>query len=434
MAPSQVERVLALQRSAGNLHVAQALGRRPRPGLARTLDTDFEHAGKPTKEEKKTCDAFAAIVSDFVDEAHLALLAGRVKDWEGAKITAFLKLLTAGKTTAVVHAGNVIEERVYALMKSAKLPAPWTPQFSASMGGASRPDVVINLPSGNEGLIDITSQRAHILGKAGSWTTSETFVYVAEAWFPSILADHLPHIRKAIKDGGIGDEELAAMQASVAEQRKNRKEQRDAELREAREIRASYSSHAAFVREAFEGDKRAAEEWMREHGMANYKGVPKKKGPRKISAETRAKRKKLAAKTAKLKAKAAFATETETAKKPEGRESVKAEAVIDPTSGRDRRKASALDVRKAKRLEAHKKGRPGAEAVGAMIDEEEQAEVDTTEPEFEFAFDDPTMETDAPEGLEADEGESEDIGEEPLEQDEDEAEVDPDSAMVQDPV
>jgi hypothetical protein len=44
------------------------------------------------------------------------------------------------------------------------------------------------------------------------------------------------------------------------------------------------------------------------------------------------------------------------------------------------------------------------------------------------------MQTDAPEGLEADEDESEDIGDEPLEQDEDEAEVDADAAMVQDPV
>jgi hypothetical protein len=223
-----LERVLALQRSAGNLQVAQALGRGARPVLSRALDTDFVHAGEPTKEEKRVCDEFGKIVSGFVDSAHLDLLAGRVKGWEGAKITAFLKLLMAGHRSAVVHAGNVIEERVYALMKDAKLPASWTPQFSVGMGGASRPDIVINLDSGREGLIDITSQRAHILGKAGAWTTSQNYVYVAEAWFPSILADHLPHITKAIKKGGIGDKELAAMQASVAEQRKNRKEQRDA--------------------------------------------------------------------------------------------------------------------------------------------------------------------------------------------------------------
>ena len=93
-------------------------------------------------------------------------MSGDVSDWEGAKIT-FLRLLRAENPMALVHAGNAIEERVYALMVQTDMPFDWTPQFAEAMGGSSSPDIVVNLPSGKSGLIDVTSDRGRILGKAG---------------------------------------------------------------------------------------------------------------------------------------------------------------------------------------------------------------------------------------------------------------------------
>lgn len=400
--------MLALQRSAGNLHVAQALGRVPRPVLARALDTDFEHAGKPTEAEQKTCDAFGAIVSGFVDQAHLALLGGHVKGWKGAKITAFLKLLTKGHRAAVVHAGNVIEERVYALMLAATLPAEWKAQFSEGMGSASKPDIVIHLGDGREGLIDITSQRGHILGKAGAWTTSKKYVYVAEAWFPSVFADHLPHIRKAIEAGGLGEKELAEMQAEVAEQRKNRAKQREAELKEAREIYRSYSSFSAFVEEAFEGSRTEAAKWMRERGMGGYKGVPKRKGRRKISEAARKQRKKKAAEARKLKA------------KPESPMSLEGRIA----TGTETQRSQRQDIIQSKRASALKQApeTTGTQAeegtvapeVVAPVTAETEVDTGTAEPEAEaeVTMDDTSMDA---EEYEEDEGD-EDGGEQGAEE------------------
>jgi hypothetical protein len=376
------QRVLALQRGAGNRAVAGLLRRPARPVIARSLDTEFEHGGTASEEEQSICDDFGAIVSGFVDQAHLDLLGGRVKEWKGAKITAFLKLLTAGKRTALVHAGSVIEERVYALMKSAKLPAPWKAQFAQDMGSVSRPDIVIHLGEGRYGLIDITSQRGHILGKAGGWTTSVKYVYVAEAWFPSVFAEHLPHIRKAIAEGGIGEKELAAMQADVAESRKSRVEARKKELAEALALYNEHDSFAAFVRDAFDGDRGGAIAWMREHGLGTRKGVPRRKGKRKRSERT---------------------------KKAARRAAVKRNAELTPAVVHERSKQRALDYRKKKKESAMADKRATALVVSDGEEhEDEEAEVEMGEggvvEELELAGEEGSME--------AEEGEFDEEGEE----------------------
>jgi hypothetical protein len=386
-APLPAQQVLALQRTAGNQRVAQLLHRPSRPALSRALDTEFDHGSEPSVKEKAICDAFGAIVSKLVDQAHLDLLAGKVKEWKGAKITAFLKLLTRKHPTAIVHAGSVIEERVYALMKDADLPAKWTPQFSLGMGGVSRPDIVINLSEDREGLIDITSQRGHILGKGGAWTTSKRYVYVAEAWFPSVFSEHLPHILKAVEAGGLGEKELAAMQKEVAEQRKNRAEARKKELAEALELYKQYDSFAEFVREAFEGDRGAAIAWMREHGLGNRKGVPRKKGKRKRSEAT---------------------------KKAMKRKAVKRNQELTPEVVHERSRARAEESRRKKKEAAIAGKRASALA---SKDEDEEPEVEMGEPdeELEVEVDDGGME---PEEYGPDDEEEEaDDGEEAVEVD-----------------
>src|SRR4051794_32913420 len=149
--------ILALQQTAGNARVAQWLSRSRPAVLSRQLDV-FKSGGKGTDADLQTCLTFAATVSAFVDQAHRELMRGTVKEWTGAKFTAFHDFLLAGHTWAGTHAGNAIEERVYALMNADGMGGvEWTAQYAEGMGSASRPDIVINLSSGQEGLIDITS-------------------------------------------------------------------------------------------------------------------------------------------------------------------------------------------------------------------------------------------------------------------------------------
>jgi hypothetical protein len=152
----------------------------PAPVVQRLLDYENFKKGALSTKEGNQCHEFALIVSKFVDEAHADLLAGKVKGWKGQKIATFLDLLTQGKPAALVHVGNVIEERVYALMDQKEMPLPWTKQHHEAMGAVSRPDIIVRLPSGKDGLIDITSDRFRILGKGGGWP-GESHVYVAEA-------------------------------------------------------------------------------------------------------------------------------------------------------------------------------------------------------------------------------------------------------------
>ena len=186
-------------------------------------------------------------------------------------------------------------------MLATDLGLEWVPQFDADTGGVSYPDIVVHLPSGNRALIDITSQRGHILGKGGAWCTSVNYVYVAEVWFPSVYRDHLPQIARNVAAGGVDQEHLERMMVEVDALRRARKATRDQELSEAREERGRYGSYASFVKEVFDGDKTAAGRWMRAHGMGDMKGVTRKAGRRRLDYAQKAKKRREAVKARRAK-------------------------------------------------------------------------------------------------------------------------------------
>lgn len=264
--------------------------------IQRQLDEDFNAAGTTSKKNLKACKAFAKIVSDLVDQAYDELMAGKIKDWTGAKIATFLDLLDRNSTMAVTHVGNAMEERVYALMDETDLPLKWTKQRSDDMGGTSYPDIVLNLDDEKEGLIDITSDRGHVLGKSGGWTTSQRYVYVAEAYFDSVTMEDLPNIKNAIKEGGITKKHAKKLKKEADRQRQLKLLARQQQIDEARELYNQYSSFSAFVIEEFSGNRTKAGQYMRRNGLGNLKGVPKLKGRRKLSDEGKKKRKKIAMK------------------------------------------------------------------------------------------------------------------------------------------
>lgn len=267
------------------------------PLLQRTLDEDFPHGGTPRKGEIELCHAFAEKVSAIVDQVYLDLVAGNVKGWKGAKIGTFLKLLLNERPAALVHFGNAIEERVYAVMRATDLGETWEAQFDANMGGASFPDVVVHLKSGARGLIDVTSDRRHILGKAGAWCTSVNYIYVAEAWFPSVYKEHLGPIAKNVRAGGVDTALVEQMLDEADEARAARLEARELALAEAREERNQYGSYTEFVREKFGGKKGLADAWMRANGLGNAKGVAPRKKRRGLEWDQKAKKRRVAVKS-----------------------------------------------------------------------------------------------------------------------------------------
>ena len=275
--------------------IRSASGTRPAV-LQRILDEDFPHGGTPQGNDTKICRDFANKVSALVDDAYLGLLSGNVKGWGGAEFATFAKLLMEGSPYAVPHVGNAVEERVYALMNSTEMGAKWTPQFTEAMGGASKPDIVVNLASDREGLVDITSDRGHILGKAGAWTTSTRYVYVAEAWFPSVTEDDIPDIKAAFEKGGVSLQDALDAKAKADEERKKKAEARKKELADARKLYNSYATLSAFVDGEFGGNCTTAFTWMRANGLGSAKGVTKLKGKRKPSDVTRVAMKKKARK------------------------------------------------------------------------------------------------------------------------------------------
>lgn len=265
------------------------------PVLQRRLDEDFPHGGTPGKGETAACHAFAEKVSTIVDDVHADLMSGNVSDWKGAKIGTFLRLLLAEHPVALVHANNAIEERVYAVMSQTDLgPLRWVAQFDANMGGASFPDIVVHLPSGKRGLIDITSDRYHIHRKAGGWCTSVHYVYVAEVWFPSIYIEHLPKMRENVEAGGVDASIVEEMLEEADTARAERKAARDELVQAAREEYAEYASFAAMVREKFDGDRTEATAWMREHGLGTAKGVARRKSRKSMDYAQKAKKRKTA--------------------------------------------------------------------------------------------------------------------------------------------
>jgi len=275
----------------------------PRRGvIQRILDEDFEHGGTPGKGETAACHAFAQRVSDFVDTAYDELISGNVKEWKGAKAATFLNMVLKGHSAAKTHAANAIEERVYALMKAGGMSLKWVPQFTEGMGSASKPDIVIHLPSGAEALVDITSERAHILRKAGGWTTSIRYVYVAEAYFNPIREGDIANIKSAIEKGGIGlsDARLLKMVAdSEREDKLRAKKEENSEVREEFNKYGNFTLYALtnprFWHVPKQSRQTAAMLFLRKHGVI-VKGMRKMKGRRKPSIETLKKKRTMARK------------------------------------------------------------------------------------------------------------------------------------------
>ncbi|MFZ6776508.1 DUF4157 domain-containing protein [Undibacterium sp. Ji83W] len=264
--------------------------------IQRQLDENFDAAGTTSTKNLKACKEFAKIVSKLVDQAYDELMTGKIQDWTGAKIATFLNLLQRNSNMAVTHVGNAMEERVYALMNETDLPLKWAKQRSDDMGSVSYPDIVLHLDDKKEGLIDITSDRRHILGKSGGWTTSERYVYVAEAYFESVTKEDLPNIKNAIKEGGITKKHAETLKKEADRQRQLKLLARQQQIDTARELYNQYSSFSEFVIGEFSGDRTKAGHYMRINGLGNLKGVPKLKGKRKLSDEGKKKRKKIAMK------------------------------------------------------------------------------------------------------------------------------------------
>jgi hypothetical protein len=286
--PTGVANVLALQATVGNRQVANL--------LSRQLDDKFGHGGERTRAEAKTCGAFAQQVSDFTDQAHDELLAGAVKTWRGAKWVTFLGLLQRDSRAAIVWAGNAIEERVYQLMHKHGMDGViWVPQHTDNMGGVSFPDIVIHI-NGKEALVDITSDRRHILGKGGNWENSPNYIYIAEAWFPPVCAEHLPLIKKNIEAGGIGLAEAEKLAKQVQAVRKAKAKLKAKENAKARERWNELKPYANFVRVEFGDNDVEAAKWLRAHGLGSVKGLKPKRGKRKMDPLTKKRKQRQAAK------------------------------------------------------------------------------------------------------------------------------------------
>ncbi|MBE2320591.1 hypothetical protein DVA67_031820 [Solirubrobacter sp. CPCC 204708] len=230
--------VLALQRNAGNHAVSQLLGRRPL--LLREVSEE-ETVAQPTPDELATCRRCAAILDGLTQQARAELINGEVRDWVGDKFNTFMKFIAAGKDNlAVLWAANAIEERVYALLKTTKLPCDWKPQRAESMGSASKPDIVLLFADSKVGLIDVTSDAGHILRKAGNWVGGAKHIYAAEVLFAKIDLPHLSVIKQALGKTGRISIRIRVKKAGAIQ--KERKQQRDKDAARARRLWNTYGS------------------------------------------------------------------------------------------------------------------------------------------------------------------------------------------------
>jgi hypothetical protein len=321
--------ILELQRAIGNRRVAALLSGARNPGhspidgnhvVQRLLDYEsFQPRGKTSAENMRKIGEFATTVSKIVDQVYADLLAGQVKGWTGAKLAAFIDLVNRANPMAVTHAGNVVEERVYSIMKTRALPLKYTEQFSERMGGASKPDIVIHLPDGKEALIDITSDRFHILKKAGGWETSDHYVYLAEAYFPSVTTEDVGIIRTALEKGGIDRETARRLKAQADAERLEKMAARIAAATTLREEVWAAGSFSKWCRKKNVTRSEGAKT-LREYNIQMKGMPPRPKGPKAMSTEGRKRRegkalklrKELRAKkVAEARAKATGVSETE---------------------------------------------------------------------------------------------------------------------------
>ena len=274
--------------------------------IQRFLDSKYDPAGQTSNDKHAQCADFARIVSKLVDQAYAELLTGSIADWKGAKIATFLDLLYRDSPVAKTHAANAIEERVYALMKERVMPLPWTPQISDAMGSVSRPDIVVEVARNafglvtQEALIDITSERGHILRKAGGWFTSTRYVYIAEAYFDSITTADVANIKKAIACNGISLDDARRLKEESDARREELKQETAKKTLFARAMFNKAGNFSTFAKKHFAGKKSHASKFL----LLNHvkrKGMYVYKGRRKLSPEAQAARIKKAREANKLK-------------------------------------------------------------------------------------------------------------------------------------
>lgn len=142
-----------------------------------------------TTKDEKEANKIAKTISGHVDKAYTELNAG---NYDGAsdkqKSLYILRLNEYNNGEKTMHpstaAGYVIEGKVNNKIKGHSQ----VDLQGTDMMKGTRPDIVINLTSGNYALVDITAQNSlgHIFNKKGNWTNHDNIPYVAEAWYPSI--------------------------------------------------------------------------------------------------------------------------------------------------------------------------------------------------------------------------------------------------------
>ncbi|HLP88225.1 MAG TPA: DUF4157 domain-containing protein [Nostocaceae cyanobacterium] len=263
------------------------------------LDENFDHGGEPLANDTQQCHAFAQKVSDYVDQAYNELISGNVTGWTGAKISTFINLVFRNSSVAHTHAANAIEERVYALMSNPMEELLWTPQYTEGMGGVSKPDIVIHLSGEGEevreALVDITSDRGHILRKGGGWTTSTRYVYVAEAYFESIRKNHIPVIKEGLNQKGISIEEATRLKKMAEDERQRKLEEKQEKQREIRKIYNEFNSFTDFANNYYKFSsiplnqrQTVATKFLKKYGI-KVKGMKTYKGKKKMSEETKKK-------------------------------------------------------------------------------------------------------------------------------------------------
>ncbi len=232
-------------------------------------------AGAPpaTADELVAAHSFATIVSDFADQARGELLRGDLADWgaagpfdaKGARYLAFRQLLDRDASFAVTHSGNVIEERVYQLMQRRGMPKGWRAQM---ISNTSRPDVEFDLADHRHGVVDITSEHAHVVKKPGLWSNG-TYVFIAEALYDSVTGPLLRKAVAAIAGGNpMGLEEFAALEESVAEARALKAAvKRELAAQARKELEDAGGTVKKFAAARFDGSVAKASQYLQSAGV-----------------------------------------------------------------------------------------------------------------------------------------------------------------------
>ncbi|GAA0361479.1 hypothetical protein [Bacillus horti] len=191
--------LLQLQRTIGNQAVEQLF--RAQQVMPPSPSTETEVAQrtpifhKPTAETALTSDVekelwdIAQKIDDEVNSAYTRFMTGDYNGASQAQIDLYtLRKYEFDNNSKSMHpstaAGYVIEGMVNSVingMDGVEI------QVTNLLDG-TRPDVLITLPSGEMGLLDITASKSagHILGKKGNWLNHQNIPLVIESVYPSI--------------------------------------------------------------------------------------------------------------------------------------------------------------------------------------------------------------------------------------------------------